>query len=167
MNTKTDFQNMKITNHQHITKVFQYFQKKLGITTGYATFAMEALKTNVLIWGSFMSSSMKAAIHLGPNYSENLEVYKNTNFEEIQSLFKITQKLFLEHSEVIVNVNTIESPSPSWTRSTLSHDQVIQRTKAKVRVYSDSVLCLGKMWAQRDAITRWEGQVDEFKVSAS
>ena len=60
-----------------------------------------------------MSSSMKAAIHLGPNYTENLEVYKNSNFEEIQNLFNITQKLVLEHSEGILNVNTIEGASPN------------------------------------------------------
>ena len=42
-----------------------------------------------------------------------------------------------------------------WTRSTVSHDQVIQWTKAQVRVCSDSLLCLEKMWAQTDAITRW------------
>ena len=83
-----------------------------------------------------MSSSMKAASHHGPIYFfANLEVYKNTNFEEIHSLFNITQKLILEHSEEILNVHTIESTSPSWTRSALSHDQVIQYTKAKVRVY--------------------------------
>ena len=82
------------------------------------------------------------------------------NFQEIQNLFNITQKLVLECSEEILIVHTIESTSPSWTRSTLSHDQVIQWTKAKVRVYSDSVLCLWKMLAQRNAITRWEGQVE-------
>ena len=73
-----------------------------------------------------MSSSMKAATHLWPTSTENLEVFKNTNFEEIQSLFNITQKPVLEHSEEILNVHTIESTSPSWTRSTLSHDQLIQ-----------------------------------------
>ena len=56
-----------------------------------------------------MSSAMKAAIHLGPNYTKNLEVYKNTNFEEIQSLFGITQKLISDHSEDILNVKRIES----------------------------------------------------------
>ena len=55
-----------------------------------------------------MSSSMEAAIHLGPNYTENLEVYKNTNFEEIPNLFNITQKWVSEHSEEILNVHTIE-----------------------------------------------------------
>ena len=60
-----------------------------------------------------MSSSMKAAIHLGPNYLANFEVHKNTNFEEIQSFFNITEKLILEHSEEILNVNTINSTFPS------------------------------------------------------
>ena len=77
-----------------------------------------------------MSSSMKAAVHLGPNYLANLEVYKNTNFEEIQSLFNITQKLIQEHSEEILKVNTIESASPSWTRSVVSHDQVVDKSQS-------------------------------------
>ena len=74
-----------------------------------------------------------------------------------KSTFDITQELILEHSEEILNVHTIESTSPSWTRSTLSHDQVIQWTKAKVRVYSDSVLYLVKMYDNRVAIKRLEG----------
>ena len=37
------------------------------------------------MWDLFMSSAMKAAIHFGPNYTENLEVYQNTHLEEIQS----------------------------------------------------------------------------------
>ena len=43
------------------------FAKEAGNHNSYPTFATEALKTNVLIWGSFMSPSMNAAIHLGPN----------------------------------------------------------------------------------------------------
>ena len=121
-----------------MSKIFQFVQKRLGMSASDSTLSMQAYKTNVLIWGMFMSSSMKAAIHLGPNYLANLEVYKNTNFEEIQCLFNITQKLILEHSEEILNVYTIESASPSWTRSTLAHDQMIQWTKAKVRQVEDS-----------------------------
>ena len=34
-------------------------------------------------------------------------------------------------------------------RETDAHDQVMWWTKAKVRVYSDSVLCLVKMWANK------------------
>ena len=32
------------------------------------------LETNVLIWGLFMSTPVKASVHLGPHYNENLEV---------------------------------------------------------------------------------------------
>ena len=49
----------------------------------------------------------------------------------------------------------------------MSHDQVIQWTKAKVLVYSDSVSCLVKMNDSKDAIIKWEGQVGEFKMSLS
>ena len=62
--------------------------------------------------GLFLTSAMEAAIHLGPNYNENLEVYTNTNSEEIQSLFGITQRVISEHSEEIFNVKPIESASP-------------------------------------------------------
>ena len=114
-----------------------------------------------------MSSSMKAAIHLGPNYLANVEVYKNTNFEEIQSLFNITQKLILDLSEEILNVNTIESAIPSWTRSVLFHDQVIHWIKSKVRVYSDSFQYLEKLSDLSEANRRWEGQVADFQLTAS
>ena len=151
---RPEFQNMKYTNHQYMTRIFQFLQKKLGITASFSTFSMEALKTNVLIWGMFMSSSMKAATHFGRNYLANLEVYKNTNVEEIESLSNVTQKLTLEHSEEIRNVKSLESSSPSRTRSVLSHDQAIKWTKAKVRVYSDSVPCVGQMNESKEAINR-------------
>ena len=143
-NSRTKFRNM-----QYMTEIFHFLQK-LGITEAYSTSSMAALKINILIWTMFMSSSMKAAIHPGPNYLANLEVYKNTNFEEIQSLFSITQQLILEHSEEILNVDTIESTSTSWTRSVLSHDQVIQWTKAKSTCQLRFRSMLGKVqWKQR------------------
>ena len=43
----------------------------------------------------------------------------------------------------------------------------IQWTKAKVRVYSDSVLCLEQMYGNRDAILRWEGRVEEWRMCVS
>ena len=115
---------------------------------------------------NFNSKIINLAIFL-PNGIENSVVYKNTNFEEIESLFIITQQLILEHSEEILNVKPLECSSPSWTRSVLSHDQAIKWTKAKVRVYSDSVLCVGQMNESKDAITRGEGQAEEFKMYPS
>ena len=82
---------------------------------------------------------MKASVHIGPNYTENLEVYS----EDLKILFEITQRLILEHEAEILKVSPIDWTSPSWTISVLTHDQLINWTKPKVHVYSDSVLCLG------------------------
>ena len=87
---------------------------------------------------------MKAAVYLGPDYTEHLEVYRNTNLEELQNLFDVTQSLKLHHQAEFLNVTPIDWTAPSWTRSAFTHDQVITWTKAKVRVYSDSVLCMEK-----------------------
>ena len=114
-----------------------------------------------------MSTTMKAAVHLGTNHVEILEVYSNTNFEEFPNIFDITQKWILDHQAEILNVTTIDWTAPSLMRSTLTHDQVSTWTKAKVRVYSDSVLCLGKMSDHTEANRRWDNQVEEFRQSNS
>ena len=80
----------------------------------------------------------------------------------IQSLFNNTQKLMLEHSEGVSECET------AWQVHLLhGRDQyclIIQWEKAKVRVYSDSVLCLRKLNGSEGAIERWKGQVEEFKI---
>ena len=53
---------------------------------------------------------------LGRNFF-NSEIYKNTKFEEIESLFNITHKLVMEHSEEILNVKCLESSSLMIKRS--------------------------------------------------
>ena len=79
----------------------------------------------------------------------------------------IILKLVFHHQMVILNAETIEWTSLSWTRSTLSHDQVIKWAKARVRVFSDSVQCLKKMSGQLEAESKWEDQVKEFQQSDS
>ena len=113
---------MQISDHRYFEKVFKNLRTTLNIAGDAPVIGIEALKTNVLIRRLFMSNSM--------------------NFDELPKLFVTTQKLILDHQAEILNVITIDWTSFSWTSSTLSHDQVITWTKAKVRVYSDSVLCL-------------------------
>ena len=55
------------------------------------------LKTNVLIRRLFMSTTMKPALHLGREYQQNLIACRNTNFEEIKTLFDITVRLIVEN----------------------------------------------------------------------
>ena len=61
-----------------------------------------------------------------------------------------TQQLILDQSLEILNVSTTEwTHSPEW--DLLWNDQVINWVKAQVRVYSDSVLCVGKMYEHTEA----------------
>ena len=72
-------------------------------------------------------------------------------------------------SEEILNVKWLESSSPSWTRSVLSHDQALKWAKAKVFVYSDSVLCLGMMHESKDGPLptkkQWESMEKQLNSS--
>ena len=115
-----EFHNMQISDHRYLEKVFKNLRQKLNLAEEAPILG---LKANVLIWGLFMSGTMKAAIHLGPSYIENLEVYRNTNFEELKNLFDFTQRLIFDHQAEILNVSTIDWKVSSWTTSTLTHDQ--------------------------------------------
>ena len=92
--TRLDFHNVQISDHRYLAEVFKNLRQKLNLAEAGPVLD---LKTNVLIWGLFLSTTMKTAVHLGPNYKDNLEVYRNTSFAELKNLFDITQRLILEH----------------------------------------------------------------------
>ena len=50
---------------------------------------------------------MKSSVHLGLQYQQNLAAYRNTNFEELTTLFDITLRLIVEQSFEIQNVSTM------------------------------------------------------------
>ena len=52
---------------------------------------------------------MKAAVHLEQNCAENNRMFMNVYVEEIKYLFSIVQKLVLENSDEIMNVEVIHS----------------------------------------------------------
>ena len=44
-----EVRNMECTNHQYMSQIFQFLQKKFGMSANDATFSIQAFKTNVLI----------------------------------------------------------------------------------------------------------------------
>ena len=44
-----ELKNMEYTDHHYMSNIFQFLRKKLGMSATYATFTIEADKTNVLI----------------------------------------------------------------------------------------------------------------------
>ena len=124
----------------------QELEEKGDSCRRYTSTGYRSVEDQCAVWGLFYVDDYGSRHSPGTEYTENLEIYKNSNFEDLQNLFHIIQK----------NVNTIGWTSPSWTRSALSNDQVIKWTKANVRVYSDSVLFLENDRSNQKQIDDWK-----------
>ena len=51
-------------------------------------------------------------------------------------------------------------------RSMLANDQARKWAKARVFLYADSVLCLGKMEQGSGAAEKWKGKLEDIKMSS-
>ena len=71
----------------------------------------------------------------------------------------------LDQNDEIPNVSAIEWQFTPWMRSTLPRDEAIKLAKAKVYVYSDSVLCLGKMQEHSEVDERCKDHTQYFQHS--
>ena len=84
-----------------------------------------------------------------------------------KQMFDISEKLILEQSDEIFGVSEISWESSPWKQLSLVNDEeVISLSHAKVSVFSDSVLCLGKVNQNPTSNTVWEQQLDWFKSSS-
>ena len=82
----------------------------------------------------FMSTTIKSEVHFGREYQQNLIACRNTNFEELKTLFDITLRLIVGNSLEILNVSSMICEFSPWMRSTLCHDESLKWAKAKAHV---------------------------------
>ena len=115
-----------------------------------------------------MSSTLEASVFVGKNYSDKLQFIKNTwENLSLKKMFEISEQLILEQSDEIFGVSQISwESSPSKQISLVNDEEVISLSHAKVYVFSDSVLCLGKMNQNPISNTVWERQLEWFKDSS-
>ena len=84
----------------------------------------------------------------------------------MKQMFDMSEKLIVGQSDEIYGVNTINWEDSSWRQLSLVNDEeIISVSDAKVHVFSDSVLCLGKMNQNRQSNTDWENKLTWFKSS--
>ena len=119
-----------------------------------------------VIWGMFMSSTMQASIFMGKNYLENFQSIKNTEDLTMKQMFNLSQKLISEQSGEIYGVKTINWGNSSWKYlSLIGDEEVINLQHTKVYVFSDSVLCLGKVNETPQSNIAWDDRLTWFKSS--
>ena len=115
-----------------------------------------------------MSSTVEASVCMGENYSDILHSIKNTGENvTLKQMFEISEQLILEQSDEIFEVSQISWESSPWKQLSLVNDEeVISLSHAKVYVFSDSVLCLGKVNQNPTSNTVWEDKLTWFKDSS-
>ena len=84
----------------------------------------------------------------------------------MKQMFDISAKLIVGQSDEIYGVTPMNWEDSSWKLLSLVGDEeIISLSHAKVYVFSDSVLCLGKMNQNPQSNTVWEDKLTWFKSS--
>ena len=98
-----------------------------------------------IIWRMFMAATMNAATFTGKNFSTIQNFIMNSSDLTLKQMFDITAKLVGEQEE-INNLDIFHWGKNSWRQLSLIGDEtVINLQRTKVYVFSDSVLCLGRI----------------------
>ena len=93
----------------------------------------------------FLSVTLESPVFMGKNYSDKWHSIKNTKDLTMKQMFDTSAKLVSEQDE-IYGVKTTDWENYSWKYlSLIGDEQVISLQRTKVYVFSDSVLCLGKI----------------------
>ena len=104
-----------------------------------------------LVWRMFMSSTLETSVFVVKNNSDNLHSIETLISEQLDEIY---------------GVNTINWEDSSWKYLSLVGDEeVISLSHAKAYVFSDSVLCLGKMHQNPQSNIAWEDRLACFKSS--
>ena len=110
-----------------------------------------------------LSSTLESSVFMGKDYSDNQHSIKNTKDLTMKQMFDISAKLVSEQDE-IYGVKTVDWENHSWKYlSLIGDEQVISLQRTKVNVFSDSVLCLGKMNENPTSNIAWEQRLEWFK----
>ena len=95
----------------------------------------EKSDVNMATW-----ATLRAAIH----HDVNLRNVQNSSWGTTGQLSGNTEKLISGQTET-TGINLIDSQDSRWISTSLLHNRAHQYATAKVYVFSDSVLCLGRM----------------------
>ena len=120
-----------------------------------------------IIWGMFMATTLNAATFMGKNFSTIQIVVKNHESLTLKQMFDVTAQL-VNNQEEINGLDKIQWEKYSWTRLSIIDDEtVINLQRTKVYVFSDSVLCLGKVLQHPEYNEAWKNRVAGIRSEKS
>ena len=96
---------------------------------------------------------------MGENFSTIQSVVKNEESLTLKQMFDVSAQL-VNNQEEINGLDKILYGKNSWTRLSLIGDEiVINLQRTKVYVFSDSVLCLGKVLQHPESNEAWQNRI--------
>ena len=119
----------------------------------------ELSEEHSIIWRMFMAATLNAATFMGKNFSTVQSLVKNYEDLTLKQMFDVTAQL-VNNQDEINGLDKIQWEKNSWTRLSLIGDEtVINLQSTKVYVFSDSVLCLGRVLQHPDSNEAWKNRV--------
>ena len=115
----------------------------------------------------FMATTLNAATFMEKNFSTIQSVVKNYEELTLKQMFDVTAQLVNDQEE-IHDLDKIHWGKNSWRQLSLIGDEtVINLQSAKVYVFSDSVLCLGKVLQHPECNEAWKNRVAGVRAERS
>ena len=112
-----------------------------------------------IVWGMFMATTLNAVTFMGKSYSTMQNVVQSEEKITLKQMFDITAQT-IHSEEEIYCLDKVVYQSNSWTKLSLINDPlVIGLQSGKVYVFSDSVLCLGKVFQHPECNEAWKNRV--------
>ena len=114
-----------------------------------------------------MAVTMNAATFMGKNFSTIQSVVKNHESLALKQMFDVTAQL-VNNQEETNGLDKILYLKNSWTHLSLINDEVVINLQStKVYVFSDSVLCLGKVLQHPESNEAWKNRVAGIRSERS
>ena len=94
----------------------------------------------------------------GKNFSTIQSFVKNFEDLTLKQMFDVTAQ-FVNNQDEINCLDKIQWEKYSWTRLSLIGDETVNLQSTKVNVFSDSVLCLGKVLQHPESNEAWKNRI--------
>ena len=114
-----------------------------------------------------MAATLNAATLMEKNFSTIQSLVKNYEDLTLKKMFDVTAQL-VNNQDEINGLGKIQWEKYSWTRLSLIGDEtVINLQSTKVYVFSDSVLCLGRVLQHPECNEAWKNRVARIQSGRS
>ena len=161
-NEETELE-LSVESRSFVNRVNDHVRKRQKIISKVAGDGEE----HSMICGMFMTVTMESATFMGKNFQNNQNSIVNTADLTLTQMFDISPKFVSEQDE-ISGLETIGWEKHSWKYLSLIGDEsIINLQRTKVYVFSDAVLCLGRIHQNPESNKAWEQRIGWITSSQS